>query len=958
MKKKIFLLAACLLTALGALADDLSSIVTSSCEGVTMTITEGAKPWTVADGKAHIEGTGGNFTASFNIDLTCTEPVHLSFDGALAGYSPNDYLTLAEYESDSELLRLWTGQHATSKKETFTGSYAYIPTGTHHLRVVYFRSSSNKGGEGDFAEMGNLRLEKVSALTTTITMDTPGFLGTKVVKAFGDVKNAKCLKIEGAINSADWTALKGMTGLEVLDMAGTNATAIPADAFNGGPSLKLYTFPAGVTTIGNNAFRGQKLVGNIVIPEGVTSIGDYAFYNTQSILRVTLPQSLTSLGQYAFAANGSSNPGALYEVTLGSGLTSLPNYVFHYRSNLRTVRGASAVAEVGSSAFYYCKALTTIEGFRPTTVGSSAFSYCTSLPAIDLSALQSLEGNAFSNCEALTSVTIPDVVTEIPSQAFYSCENLREVVLGASVRQLGSQCFGSCPNITDFYMSSPTPPERTGTNNTVDAALQSTVVLHVPDYAMVSYKSHEYWQKFSNFAVNELPVTYLNLAGPLVLTGSHRIDGTPGMNLDFNAHLDVIDAAPQAFGDFSMMGRWRSSEYNNPSMVNYCPNVTSGSTTVNYYLGYNSSTTPWYYICLPFDVNVSEITISDDAFYAARYYDGAARAAGTTPTWKDVPADGVLHAGQGYIFASSATNKYTTLTLPATEATHNALFTASAITLPLTTYTASSAENAGWNLVGNAYPAFYDIYYMDYTAPITVWNTTDRKYTAVSPLDDDFVLQPFQAFFVQKPEGVDAITLQPEGRQHSMTIERSAASALRAQAPADRRLTNIVLSASSTDAQGKFSPSDRTRVVLNPAVGDEFDARCDAAKMMSYDGVPQLYTLADGVSYAINEGQHATGRIDLGLFLAAAGTYTLDIERDDIGMQLYDGTRPVSLPYTFDAAAGTLEGRFSLCFGVVTGLESVPTTPATSRIFDLWGRRTNTANGMPVIIEGKKVIKK
>ena len=52
---------------------------------------------------------------------------------------------------------------------------------------------------------------------------------------------------------------------------------------------------------------------------------------------------------------------------------------------------------------------------------------------------------------------------------------------------------------------------------------------------------------------------------------------------------------------------------------------------------------------------------------------------------------------------------------------------------------------------------------MDFAAPITVWSISNRTYSAYSAADDEFVLMPSQAFFVQKPELVDAITFQPAG---------------------------------------------------------------------------------------------------------------------------------------------------------------------------------------------------
>ena len=60
---------------------------------------------------------------------------------------------------------------------------------------------------------------------------------------------------------------------------------------------------------------------------------------------------------------------------------------------------------------------------------------------------------------------------------------------------------------------------------------------------------------------------------------------------------------------------------------------------------------------------------------------------------------------------------------------------------------------------------------MDFTAPITTWNVDNRTFNAYSVADDELVLTPLQAFFVQKPALVDAITFQASGRQIDKTID-------------------------------------------------------------------------------------------------------------------------------------------------------------------------------------------
>ena len=155
--------------------------------------------------------------------------------------------------------------------------------------------------------------------------------------------------------------------------------------------------------------------------------------------------------------------------------------------------------------------------------------------------------------------------------------------------------------------------------------------------------------------------------------------------------------------------------------------------------------------------------VDNDALFVIRYYDGKARANGETGNWKDVPADGTLQAGTGYIIQA---NKQTQLTLKAINNDNkNRLFSGNALKRTLNEYASEFAHNASWNFIGNPYPCFYDIYYMDYISPITIWDTRNRTYTAVSTEDDSYILSPMQAFFIQKPVEMKEISFSAEGRQ-------------------------------------------------------------------------------------------------------------------------------------------------------------------------------------------------
>jgi len=66
--------------------------------------------------------------------------------------------------------------------------------------------------------------------------------------------------------------------------------------FKGCTSLKAFTLPDGVTTIGDRAFQHCFLLTAITLPDGVTTIEDGAFSCCSSLTAITLPDGVTIKG--------------------------------------------------------------------------------------------------------------------------------------------------------------------------------------------------------------------------------------------------------------------------------------------------------------------------------------------------------------------------------------------------------------------------------------------------------------------------------------------------------------------------------------------------------------------------------------------------------------------------------------------------------------------------------------
>lgn len=963
MKKRIFMLAVLILSGLQfavvAIDEQLRALITTSDDiEVTEVTNDKAHPWKVENGMA--SSTIGKIyqyvSSSITIKFTTKKPIIMRYDFTFDPYSSNDSRRV--YTDGVTQVDSYTA-YKTKATSTF-----YFGMGEHVFTYTHYHSYSVSDSYTQVLTIGNIRFESVESQYMNIHLSAPGTLGNEALAHVNTLPEMHYLRLSGKMNASDWNDISKMTGLKAIDMTNVDIETIPVKAFTN-TSIRFIDFPTKLKTIGDNAFDDRLLTGPLVLPEGLDSIGKEAFQKNY-ITEVTIPESVRAIGQSAFYDNQ-----YLKSATLNNSMETINRSLFNYCKKLAVVRGGRNVKIVDQSAFSGCDSLRSISDITPVTINSSAFYNCRKLESLnfsriksigyesfyccfglkeaDLTTLTSIYGRSFIACTGLKKVTFGNDITTIKSDAFNECDALEEVVLGSSINSLESNCFYSTKNaLKRVYITAPAPPAV----GSAPFYSPSSVTLYVPEYAMVSYKLDNYWSKFTKVEPNPNTPDKVNLYKKLELTSNARIPNSTDIYLGYGSSLIVNGNNPQVFGSYKqhmdMEDRYTSS------LISRCNAMTSAASTLQYYFDATSSGYGcWHYVCMPFDVKRSEITpLTEGRAIAVRYYDSESRATnGASGNWKDVPADSVLHMGKGYIFRI---NKGGSVELPATEETHNAIFRSDAISTPLKEYAAVESANAGWNFVGNPYPCFYDIYHMDFAAPITVWNISNRTYNAYSAADDEFVLMPSQAFFVQKPSLVDAITFQPAGRQINKTIDHSALAMRRAarSKQVQRKLVDVVLTCADR--------ADRTRVVVNANASDDFCADNDAVKMMAYEGTPQIYTIAGADQLAVNEGAHRGGSVALGMYLPADDAYTIAVDRDELGVKLLDYGVEVEMPYTFSAAEGYLDDRFTLTFEApTTGINTVATdADADNAIYTIDGRRvSNTAQKGIYIQNHKKIVK-
>ena len=961
MKKRIFMLAVLILSglqfAVAAIDEQLRALITTSDDiEVTEVTNDEANPWTVADGMASstVGKTNQSLRSTITVKFKATGRTTIAYDSTFDPYTSYDY-RIVTVDGVNKVYDYNT------YKTKITATYLFaFDEGEHVLQFTQRHSGYTSNSYSQVFSVGNICIKSVESQYMTINLSAPGTLGNEALSHVNTLPEMHYLRLSGKMNASDWNDISKMTGLYAIDMTNADIETIPASAFTK-TSISFVDLPTKLKTIGDNAFDNRFLTGPLVLPEGLDSIGKEAFQKNY-ITEVTIPESVRGIGQAAFYDNQ-----YLQSATLNNNMETIVRSLFNSCKKLAVVHGGKNVKNIVYRAFYGCDSLRSIKAVVPVTIDREAFYNCEKLESLNFSRIKSIGYESFYNCfglkeadlttltsidrsfagcNGLKKVTLGNDITTIVTDAFYNCHALEEVVLGSSINSLGTDCFYSNQNaLKRVYITAPAPP---AVGNTPFYS-PTGVTLYVPEYAMVSYKLDNYWSKFTKVEPNPNTPDKVNLYKKLELTSNARIPNSPDIYLGKGGALIVNGDNAQTFGKYT---QYMNIGETSSSLISRCKEMTSTSSQFDFFIGATSGSGYWYYLCMPFDVKRSDIILPEGTAIAVRYYDSESRATnGASGNWKDVPADSVLHMGKGYIFRSS---KEGNVGFPATEETHNAIFRSEAVTTPLVQYAAVESANAGWNFVGNPYPCYYDIYYMDFAAPITVWNISNRTYNAYSAADDEFVLMPSQAFFVQKPELVDAITFQPAGRQINKTIDHSALAMRRAarSTQVQRKLVDVALTCADR--------TDRTRVVVNANASDDFCADNDAVKMMAYEGTPQVYTIAGADQLAVNEGAHRDGSVALGMYLPADDAYTIAVDRDELGAKLLDYGVEVEMPYTFSAAEGYLDDRFTLTFEApTTGINTVATdADADNAIYTIDGRRVNSTAQKGIYIQNhKKIVK-
>lgn len=579
-------------------------------------------------------------------------------------------------------------------------------------------------------------------------------------------------------------------------------------------------------------------------------------------------------------------------------------------------------------------------------VPQGIISGCTSLTDLDIPAsVKVINNGAFVNLP-LRNVTLHEGLEVISYAAFSNCTNLEKITVPASVSVMSSP-FYHCSNLTSVTSLSPAPPILAGNGGLLGYSYRLTnLKLYTPTGS--NYGAAEGWSMIDNIIESEAPASNIKVKGTFVPFPfpTNRPDITLGVGTDslYNSYytyyqpyagrMTVTGSGTLNLGRFNhevnvhMTGHINghaivnvnNTNYLNdiffPSLVTYAP-VTANDVSITHRHVYQQRASVWSFTSLPFDTRLSDLTIDGEGCqWKIMKHSGKMRGnARFDDVWIPQTADSTLHAGEGFIVAVGWDNykgSQMSMTFKAQATNRNEIFKNADVRIPLRDYSADYECDRGWNFVGNPYPCFFATKYFSLDSPFTVYD--NGKYKTYSPVDDDYVLKPFEGFFIQKPWGHDELTLYKEGR----FLSEESYDKYKQQNQAPRRVPAIERWVCNITVSSEGEEQDRTRLVVNAAASTGYEPSGDAVKFDAIEGMPtQLWlTGNDGTHYAISEQPLDEGRrIALDAYFATEGDYTIAVSGSSLDGLLLTDTEtgdimPLADSYTFYACEGPCNGRF------------------------------------------------
>lgn len=220
-------------------------------------------------------------------------------------------------------------------------------------------------------------------------------------------------------------------------------------------------------------FLNKETLTSVSVKQGVTVIGAAAFCDCINITAVNLPDSIEQIGTDAFFQCK-----ALQNIYLSENIEIIGSSAFSNCSSLTEVRLPSKLKKVNSHTFSGCSNLMQVFlGDNIQTIETCAFSSCLSLKEIQLpDSLSEIESWAF-RYSGLERIDLPESVTKIGTLSFADCKNLTEVNLPSGITELSDYLFMNSPKLS--HIDIPHGVKKIGAQ--VFSGCRSITTLYIPD---------------------------------------------------------------------------------------------------------------------------------------------------------------------------------------------------------------------------------------------------------------------------------------------------------------------------------------------------------------------------------------------------------------------------------------------------------------------------------------------
>ncbi|MGP1414281.1 MAG: leucine-rich repeat protein [Bacillales bacterium] len=229
--------------------------------------------------------------------------------------------------------------------------------------------------------------------------------------------------------------------------------------FNNLIYIRNVTLPTSVIEIKDNCFKQSSIANINLYTSKVKKIGANAFMQCANLINVKLNNEIIEIGSSSFYGCPNLTTIDLFE----TGLTKIPDFACGYCDNLVTVKLPNSIKFIGKSSFQNNRKIVNlnIKDTQVEEIGDNAFYWCEKLPEIILpNTCRKLGNSCFGYPSSATKIDLSSTLIEtIPYKCFEKCYEAKDILLPINVKKIESFAFDSCRKLNNFNISSTTVEE-------------------------------------------------------------------------------------------------------------------------------------------------------------------------------------------------------------------------------------------------------------------------------------------------------------------------------------------------------------------------------------------------------------------------------------------------------------------------------------------------------------------